>query len=459
MRGKTTVALLAVAALCVTMAPNAQAAATCPQPSMCPRVSTPTTLYFHIFDVFNNFPINTQMPQSGFFKVGGTNFPSAQEPTSGTNYNFNTLYGYSTSGPVEYNFIENGQPRFHPERGIAADVDLDANAPATVYLYVDVRDFLGTHTTPDMIPGVTFNFEMRQGNQLGVDAAALDSGNLIMAGSKVVTLASKDFSALNNTSNPADNSVILTPDANGVIEIKIPMPSIATARITKADGYHVKIWWYQSAGGQGSQYQASEGFMRLVQNGQYHPRMELSIMDPVYIDFIHPEVAAGILLIHTAENSPWGTYDADVANMTVGIADSNGPLHVTVLDPGGNTIYDDKGSGPAATLQIVISQNSHVHNLHDKSAEVTYLWRFRDQDAHDGTYTITVNVQNDAHTAKATGTAQFVLEGKKAYGLSDAGQVVTASSTSASGKSSPGAGLAVLLAVVGAALVLRRRAA
>ncbi|MFO1532449.1 MAG: hypothetical protein ABR562_01930, partial [Thermoplasmatota archaeon] len=128
MRGKKAAASLAVVTMVLFLVPvaHAQPASAAGTGLNNPTKATPTSLYFHIFDIFNNFAINTQVQHPGFFKVGGTNFPTAV--TAQTNYDFNTIYGYSTSGPVEYGFIENGQPRFHPERGIASDVTIDGGA-------------------------------------------------------------------------------------------------------------------------------------------------------------------------------------------------------------------------------------------------------------------------------------------------------------------------------------------
>jgi hypothetical protein len=42
-----------------------------------------------------------------FFKVSGTNFPTI----ASQGYDFNTIRGFSTSGPVEYGFLENADNR------------------------------------------------------------------------------------------------------------------------------------------------------------------------------------------------------------------------------------------------------------------------------------------------------------------------------------------------------------
>jgi hypothetical protein len=423
-----------------------------------PNVSTPTTLYFHIFDTFNPFPINTQPMNVSFFEVGGNSFPTASGTPVHTiagdqvgDYDFNTIYGFATSGPVEYDFIENGRPRFHPERGIAADVPLDTSVTPYVYLYVDVRDFLScdvdhadfcgdTGGLPQVLPAFVFDFEMRTRNVLGEDAD-LDAGDLIMDGQLKAHLADT-HAAGQNAVLPADigGTPVLKPDESGVIEVKIPLTFGPTTTIPKRDAYHVKLSWYQDPSDGQSEDQFAQGYVRFVSSIEHLPRLELAIMNPVYIDFIHPQVAAGILLIHSGVNSPWGTYDVDVAN-----------IGVEVRDEAGNVVD--------AKLQPFISQNQHVHNLHDKPAEVTYLWRFRDDGAKDGDYTIHISVPNLAGNAVATGQAGFTLEGKKAYGISESGEIVEPVDTEGKDKGSPGLPLVGALLALAAVALLRRRSA
>jgi hypothetical protein len=474
MRGKIAVGLLALAMAILLTAPTVQGVTGtgrkgCTNPEACPKVSTPTNLYFHIFDVFNSFPINTQKPPATEeIEVGGTNFPTVVEPTTGTNYDFNTIYGYSTAGLVEYDYIENGQPRFHPERGIADDVLIDDQtdrdcggvmAKACVRIYVSVRDVLGTQSVPNFMPKYTFKATVAEKNVLNEEE--LVGAQVIMQGELTYHLASEEFAG---QSSP-DGTPIKTPNEDGVVEYAIPM-SIVSKVIPKTQGYHVRIDWYQDPDGENPD-KAAQGYMRLVNNAEYRPRLEMNILNPIYIEFIHPEVAAGILLIHTAENSPWGTYDADVRNITVAINDGQRDLHIVIVDVGGNVIYDSGGDGPIdATLQIVISQNAHVHDLHGEPAEVTYLWRYREQGAADGEYSITITVKNrdqedKAHTAYARDTAKFVLKGKEAYGISQAGETVAPipETEGPGAKGSPGAGLLLLVVFVALAFLARRRVA
>ncbi|HUR24838.1 MAG TPA: hypothetical protein VM327_02355 [Candidatus Thermoplasmatota archaeon] len=448
-----TLALCALLALTVAAPAQAQAGN--------PAKSTPTTLYFHIFDTFNLFPINTQAPDVAFFKVGGNNFPTI----ASQGFDFNTIRGFATSGPVEYNFIENGQPRFHPERGIAKDVLIDRAVQPVVHLYLNVRDVVGKHGSPNVLPRFTFVFTMREGNVAG-DTKALDASPLIMEGTMTAhvvdgSVCPQDVSVTQLVPSPVplpdprvpacgvsangslpngtvapDGFPVLVADGNGTVDFRFPL-KLEQDRIPKADAYNVRVDWFQNPTGQADQdRQFSEGFLRLVSDATHHPRLEMAVLDPVYIEYIHPEVAAGILLIHTCVNSPWGTYDVDVARMTVTV---DGPTK-----PG--------------TMPVVTSQNAHNHGLHDKCAEVTYLWRFREEGAKDGDYAIHLGVPNLAGSALASSDAGFTIEGKKAFGV-DQDHNTVAPSGETSGKKSPAAGIGVAVALLGVALLRRRVAA
>lgn len=405
-----------------------------------PTESTETTLYFHIFDTLNRFVINTQPMNADFFEVGGSNFPTLVDtPVNdayGVDWDFNTIYGTSTAGPVEYQITENGKPRFHPERGIAADVVLDQNVQPVTYLYLEVRDLVGLNFAPNFLPAFKFDVNMRTGDDPGKDAN-YDAGNHIMTGTQTVHICGgggmpgigDGFEQL--CGGAALDYPVLVPNEQGYIEVAVPMDILANT-IPKAEAFNVRLDWYQlSEYGAVAEDQFSTGYLRFNATKEFQPRMELNIMNPVYVEFVHPQVAAGTLLVHTGVNSPWGTYDVDAENMTIAI------------------------NGPTAPSEIkrVVSKNQHVHGLHDKAAEITYLWKFRDEGADNGEYTIDVSVPNVGGNAVAKATAGFVLEGNNAFGVDTDGEEIEASS--AETKDSP-AGFA--LGALGlAALAFRRK--
>lgn len=407
-----------------------------------PSISTPTTLYYHIFDTFNNFVINTQPMDVSFFEVGGTSFPTVTgtpaNEAMGAQYDFNTIYGTSTAGPVEYEFIENGKPRFHLERGIAADVEIDADVQPVSYLYIDVRDFTGQDEASNVLPELTVRFTMRTGDQPGRDAD-YDGGDLIMHGEKTATVCADGATAPAPAEEACTQALdglhdVLLPDADGIVEFAIPM-EVAMDTIPKEDAFNVRIDWWQedAAGAVCGEDQCAEGYLRLAADQDHLPRLEMNVLNPVYIDFIHPQVAAGTLLIHAGVNSPWGTYDVDADSINLTIDGPSRPVDV----------------------QRVVAQNQHVHGFHHKAAEITYLWKFRQEEAATGDYTITLEVPNAAGTATATGQAGFTIEGKRAYGVDATGQVVPETEAE-DGKDSPGPGAVLFLVPALAALALRR---
>ncbi len=435
-----------------------------------PDESTPTTLYFHIFDTFNKFVINTQPMDAEFFEVGGNNFPTfVGTPINqvyGADFDLNTIYGYSTAGPVEYDFIENGRPRFHPERGIAADVQIDESVEPVVTLYLDVRDVMGGSTVPNYMPTFTMRVTVQEGDDPGV-GAQLDAGADIMQGQTTFNLANLDANGnpyqlyctwlINCDAEGApappptadqdvivpgnqvvagqtgpDGNPIYTPDEDGVVEVKIPLEILQTV-IPKSEAFNVRLDWYQEFGPFGED-QFSEGFFRLVADPDHLPRLDMAITNPVYLSFIHPQVAANTLLIHAGANSPWGTYDLDIDNVEMTI----------------------EGPAKPQNLRAVLTSNEHVHGLHDADAQLTYLWDFRDEGAPDGEYTITVKVRNDAGTAEAVGSAKFVIEGEVATGFDSEGNVVEPTLDSGD-VDTPGFGAIGAIALLGAALVIARR--
>lgn len=447
MRVAKAAVFLLVASLFLVSAPGGQAQI------QNPNVSTPTTLYFHIFDTFNKFPINTQMPDVEFFEVGGTSFPTI----ASQGYDFNTIYGYSTAGPVEYDFIENGRPRFHPERGIASDVSIDASVQPTLYFYIDVRDFFSTSSlggpiceppapcvdgsawegAPNALPSFTVRATMREGDDIGAD---LDSGAIIMSGEMTAHIVDGQTVAANDAfagQTGPDGHPVYVPDESGFVEFAIPL-QVGQNIIRASEAFNLRIDWFQNPGGLAEDDEYAEGYMRLGFDADHLPRLEMNINNPVYISFIHPQVAAGQLLIHTGVNSPWGTYDVDAKNISLTV------------------------SGPSApqTLQQVVAQNQHVHGLHHLDAEITYLWPFRSEEAANGEYTIRMEVPNQAGTSTAKGQATFIIEGKKTITLDDQGEEIEEVKTDDGNQDSPGAGLLLIAPMLAAlAAVIRRRRA
>jgi hypothetical protein len=468
-----------------------------------PNESTPTTLYFHIFDTINRFVINTQPMDSEFFDVGGANYPTTPDIGTGipgtglpinNGYDLNTIYGYSTAGPVEYDFIENGKPRFHPERGIAATVDLDASVTPVAYLYFDLRDAIGSDGLMTAQPFFTVSVKVQEGDDPGLDAK-LDDGRDIMSGRMTVQAIDTDLQpgakflcdatccepgkediytdcqalylafggfrdseptkvdvpvdqALEGQSVGAQQFVI--PDDNGIVQVIVPL-TMHQDTIPKKEAYNVRLDWFTSDPADGAVIpddQLSTGWLRLASDPEHLTRMEFNVMNPIYFSFIHPQVAGGSLLIHAGGNSPWGTYDVNLEE-----------VEIEVIHESGTKVPDNQ-------LKKLLNSNEHVHGLHDEDAQMTFLWDFRDNEAEVGEYTIKMKITNDAvddngdyaASATAQGEAKFIISETEAIGLDTSGKIVEATSTLDSGEvESPGVGAFGAMALLGAALIIARR--
>jgi hypothetical protein len=468
-----------------------------------PDESTPTTLYFHIFDTINRFVINTEPMDAEFFEVGGANF--ATTPGTGIEgsgvigwnledgYDLNTVYGYSTAGPVEYEFIENGKPRFHPERGIAQEVIIDPSVQPMVYLYLDVRDAVGG-SAQSALPDFNVRVTLQEGDDPGLDAK-LDDGRDIMSGRMTVQAIDTDLQpgakflcdatccepgkediytdcqalylafggfrdseptkvdvpvdqALEGQSVGAQQFVI--PDDNGIVQVIVPL-TMHQDTIPKKEAYNVRLDWFTSDPADGAVIpddQLSTGWLRLASDPEHLTRMEFNVMNPIYFSFIHPQVAGGSLLIHAGGNSPWGTYDVNLEE-----------VEIEVIHESGTKVPDNQ-------LKKLLNSNEHVHGLHDEDAQMTFLWDFRDNEAEVGEYTIKMKITNDAvddngdyaASATAQGEAKFIISETEAIGLDTSGKIVEATSTLDSGEvESPGVGAFGAMALLGAALIIARR--
>ncbi len=456
--------------LALTMAFAAPAAVAQGETIKNPNDPTPTTLYFHIFDTVNKFVINTQAMDSEVFEVGGANFPTtpdfgvSQVPGTGLPLNdgwdMNTIYGYSTAGPVEYGFIENGRPRFHPERGIAAQVDIDtadnnedcvalgSETPACVVMYMDPRDAFGTSTAPTISPLMNLRLTVQEGDNPGLDAD-LDAGEDIMTGIARFHMANfnqaqaaAEGSPVQETPHPSgENTPILYPDEDGYVQVVVPM-EVLQDYIPKKEAYNVRIDWFQSTDDGtspvGKDDQFTTGWMRLGFDPDHLARLHMDITNPIYFSFIHPQVAANTLLIHAGGNSPWGTYDVDLDAVTI-----------EMTHEGGSKV-------PQNQLKKILNSNEHVHGLHDEDAQMTYLWDFREFDAPLGEYTIDMTITNDAASAVATGQAKFIVTETEAIGIDTQGEVVEPT-VKEEVVDTPTVGIVPALALLGAALFLARR--
>jgi hypothetical protein len=446
-----------------------------------PEVSTPTTLYFHLIN-FQDFPINTQQPDDKYTdnsQIGvathSTNCIPNPDDVAGQGgspfVDNQRYYGYSSPSYVEYNFEQDGKPRTHPERGISYDAVIDAAAPFYVDWYMATSTSVsnpGLPVSPDvapiMIPNVVVKATMRASDAISVDDKAYDQGPELASGkTKAATIGGgyvidKDAPSPGATTN-GDVTYVGQPVGSGgdyLYHFRVPM-TVTSNVIPRATGYNIRIDMYIDSpacpGNSGSSGEPAENYKFMIQpkvhtSAEYRPLMQMSIMDPIRLEYLHPQFVGDDLVIHTSMNSAWGNYD------------------VNEQDPDGISV-SVTGPSPATSLaKAAIVQRTHEHYHHQEAVDITYVWPYKTDRAANGLYTVEVKFMNDQRNAEAVGIAQFEI-GKGTVigcgGVQEAAEQLNddcAKQVQADGvtqKESPGVELIGIVGVLAAALLVARR--
>jgi hypothetical protein len=404
-----------------------------------PDEGADTTLFFHL-DANQDFPINTQPPDDKFAKgstrgvLASTTTCSPDGSPGQASQDHHTVYGFSTPGYVEYEFTEDGGPRIHPERGLAYDVELDTSTDMTGYWYLKTtvdqeQGPTEVNNLPVLVPQVTVQFTMRTGDQVSFGAESYNDGQIIAKGQSVAV----DLL-------PSDQNPNYRPQEDGshVYEIPVPMEiEMDTIPSEKKTGsYNMRVDVFTDVPGCDSDSDSTfmPGSVEVYTSPEYRPRIELAIMNPVRIDYIHPQFIGDDLLIHTSLNSPWGNYDVD---------EGEGGISMNVTGPtAGDTVF-----------RVAFEQRHHEHGYHFQAVDVTYQWDYEADQADPDLYELVVTVWNDQHTAFATGTATIDVGSLTA--TDDEGNLVQ--QLQSEDQESPGINFIPILALLCAATLVIRR--
>jgi hypothetical protein len=441
-----------------------------------PTTSTPTTLFMHLID-FQDFPINTQPPDDKFTDsttIGALTHSTSCIPNpndtvgqGGAPFVDNTrYYGYSSPSYVEYNFEQDGKPRTHPERGISYDAIIDSAAPFDLYWYMATTtsgpnsNGVNPDIIPVTIPNVVVKATIRAGDAISVDDAGYDSGPELVGGQTLPAtigggkVIGPDPGAVD--SHPQVKYVGAGSPGSGdyLYEFKVPM-KVTSEVIPRATGYNLRIDMYIDSpacpANSGPDTKDNYKFMiqpKIHTSAEHRPRMELSIKDPIRLEYLHPQFVGDDLVIHTSMNSAWGNYD-------VNEQDADG-IAVTV-----------EGPSPATSLaKAAVVQRTHEHYHHQEAVDITYVWPYKTDRAQNGLYTVTVKFMNDQRNAEAVGVAQFEI-GKGTVigcgGVQEAAEQLNdecarqVQEDGVTQKESPGVEMLGILGVLAAALFLARR--
>ena len=458
----------AIAALFLGLGPAAQAQASAgPAIGITnPSTSTPTKLYFHLIN-FQDFPINTQKPDdkytdSSAIGLATNTLTCVPKPPAGTGnpfQEFHKYYGYSSPSYVEYNFEQDGKPRTHPERGISYDAVIDQNAPFYIYWYLQTMTGAPSGTTPVspdsapvVVPNVVVKAAIRASDAISVDDKAYDNGEILVSGqTKPATIGGGQvIDSTPGGTNPDVTFVgAAAPNGPYIYEFRVPM-TVQTPVIPRATGYNLRIDMYvDNPACTSADQKVMPNEVKIHTSAEHRPRMELSIMDPLRLEYLPPQFVGDDLVIHTSMNSAWGNYD------------------VNEQDPDGIQV-SVTGPSPATSLaKAAIVQRTHEHYHHQEAVDITYVWPYKTDRAQNGLYTVDVKFMNDQRTATAEGVAQFeigkgtvigcggVQESAKAISNDCAAQVQKDGQTQK--KKSPGLELVGVLGILGVAAVVARR--
>ncbi len=447
-----------------------------------PEASTPTKLYFHVINV-QDMPINTQVPDPKFSDLGsfgpGTNTLKCLDPTTGniggsgqgtggtTSQVFHTNYGYSSPSYVEYDYQNaNGEPRTHPERGISYDALFDQGAPFSITWYVAIYNGQEqADTIPTPVPSMVVAASMRAGDAISVDDKAYDSGPSIAHGKTDPAILVPNSNGLPGPTTmqgaPHTQVTYEGPVAGKhIYKFTVPMTFDAD-RILRATGFNVRIDMYmenpacQKPTDIGKEY-IMAGTVAPFTDAGHRPTMDFAIMNPIRLEYLHPQFVGDDLVVHTSMNSAWGNYDVGEVNaMTPQVTEDF--IQVKI-----------EGPSPATSLaKAALVQRFHEHYHHQEAVDVTYVWPYKTDKASNGLYTVFVSFKNDQDTAQATGVAQFEIGKGTVIGCGgiqessqkqsgDCAETIQVDGKTAS-KDAPALPLAGALAALGAAAVALRR--
>lgn len=424
-----------------------------------PDASTPTTLYFHI-DGFQQFPINTQPPDDRYKtseKLGlATNSLGCLPEVEGlglASASYHTFYGFSTPGYVEYEFEQDGGPRYHPERGLSFDVDLDTAAPASLTWYLET-DWPeeeeegtegGTSAAPTPVPRVVVQATLREGDRISVGDEALNEGQVVAQG----RTPPADLTPA--TANETEGVTYRPVGGKHVYEFVAPLEyETPSGRIPAHESYNVRVDVFvedplgvcEGPGHPDNEYLMPNA-VRIHSSEDRRPRLELSVMNPLRIEAMQPQFVGDRLMVETSLNSPWGNYDVD---------ERDGGMDLAIEGPG----------AAEAVKRVAFVQKHHDHGQHDVPVAATWAWDHRADEAPDGVYTVTLRVRNDQGTAEAVGVRQVQIGDVRGGLPACDGGVAKAEQTDCvfmqkdEGEESPGPGVLLLGLLAALAFVVRR---
>lgn len=427
-----------------------------------PKDSTPVKMYFHI-NGLQDVPVNTQKPDDRYAASSGVGLATHSQGcaaipgaalVSGTRH---TYYAFSSPGYVQYDVDEGGQPRYHPERGISFDVQLDGSKPVDFIWYMqgqatggESQDGVPLHAASPPLAKVVMRATIREGDEISPGHAAFNTGEIVAQG----TTAPADLMGASTQDHEHVTYVGSADNGAPIYKFQVPL-DIQKTTIDKDEAYNVRVDFYMDTGvacndPQGEEYIMGD-FLRVHTSPDNRPQFTWHVTNPLRIEYLHPQFIGDDLVLHTSTNSPWGNYDVRGDQET----ESQGGLEVELTGP----------SVPVSLNRVALTARTHEHDHHTEAVDATWVWEYKKDGARNGLYTVVFTAKNDQETAEAVAVAQFEIGSGKIIGCGNqaTGEQVDCDETlqkdgAAPKADSPGAGFLAVLGVLGAALaVLRRR--
>lgn len=425
-----------------------------------PKDSTPVTMYFHV-NGLQDVPVNTQKPDDRYAESVNVGLATHSQgcvdiPGVGlASGNYHTYYGFSSPGYVQYDVDEGGKPRYHPERGISFDVDLDTNTPVDFIWYMQGQatggdtDGVPIHRASPPLPQVVMRTTIREGDEISPGHTAFNTGEIIAQGT------SEPVNLMGASTTSETGQVTYVGDAENdapVYKFQIPLEYQSNS-IDKDESYNVRVDLYMEnplcTDPQADEYIMGD-FLRLHTSAANRPQFTWNVMNPLRIEYLHPQFIGDDLVLHTSTNSPWGNYDVRGDQDT----ENQGGLNVNVAGP----------SVPVSLNRVALTARTHEHDHHTEAVDATWVWEYKKDGARDGLYTVTFTAKNDQETTEAIAVAQFEIGSGKIVGCGNqaTGEKVDCEETlqkdgAKQKKESPGVGLLATVGILGAALVAMRR--
>lgn len=363
--------------------------------------SVPTTLYAHVIGV-QDMPINLQRPPDGYTSTGvqGTTAVTLTclgagpgSPAGLTQQPHSTAYGYSSPNLVEYGQGGgDGQPRPHPERGLAADAVLDPAVQPVLVWYVATGeraapDGVDPVAVPPAVPGFRLRATMRAGDGISIEDEAYNEGPVLMqATSPPVTLLADQVVG----GDGAGVTPLGARDGLHVYEVRLPLDAEAGA-IPRATGFNLRIDLFIGA----DACDPDEGQVMPFPVGAYQgpgafPRLELAVLDPLTVSYAAPQWVGDDLVLHIGALSAWGAYDIDRAGLTL----------------------DVKGPGQARFALAAAPQRFHEHgrSYANAAVDLAWVWEGAGREAPPGHYNATLRVPNLQGTATLEASLAFTVD-------------------------------------------------